>query len=105
MLELHSNLTVERSPDQLLWIITGQPDLDPHTLLDTVLRLNGVLVHVLGVETILDEFGLVVEPATDTIVVRCLSCGWQGRGAELIAQACPRCDGRVAEEGASEYTK
>jgi len=27
----------------------------------------------------------------------CQSCGWSGIGSELIAQACPVCDGRVRE--------
>jgi hypothetical protein len=88
-----------------LWIVVDHPELNPHTLLDTVLRLNGALVHVVSVEeAIPGEFGLVVEPAAaDTTKVRCLSCGWQGSGAELLAQACPYCDGRVAEEGSPEY--
>jgi hypothetical protein len=103
MLELRSNLSVERGATPLLWIITDHPDVDPHTLLDTVIRLNGTLVHVVAVESLADEFGLSVEPAPDTIRVRCLECGWQGIGAELLAQACPQCDGRVAEEGSTEY--
>lgn len=29
--------------------------------------------------------------------VRCLECGWEGRGWNLKAEACPHCDGRVEE--------
>ena len=29
--------------------------------------------------------------------VTCLDCGWIGRDYELLAQACPVCDGRVAD--------
>lgn len=36
---------------------------------------------------------------------RCLDCGWTGPQHALSAQACPRCDGRVADEGSSEYEK
>lgn len=35
--------------------------------------------------------------------VRCVHCGWTGRAFLLSAQACPECDGRVAEEGSPEY--
>lgn len=39
----------------------------------------------------------------DLMKVRCLDCGWLGHGDQLKAQACPECDGRVGEEGSSEY--
>lgn len=38
----------------------------------------------------------------DTGAVQCLDCGWRGQGFQLKAQACPVCDGRVADEGAKE---
>ena len=28
-------------------------------------------------------------------------CGWVGRAFELIAQACPQCDGRAREDGSN----
>ena len=37
-------------------------------------------------------------PTVDLTRVQCLDCGWQGLGCELRAQACPVCDGRVAEK-------
>lgn len=39
----------------------------------------------------------------DDIAVRCTDCGWQGTSAQLSAQACPVCDGRIGEEGSVEY--
>ena len=35
--------------------------------------------------------------------VRCLDCGWSGLGRDLLAQACPFCDGRCVDEGSPEY--
>jgi hypothetical protein len=109
MITLSSNVTVEQAPDPPLWIVSARPDLTPALLLDAIVSLNGVLVHVVSVQCQLgvpdpEAFGVVVEPATwQTIAVRCLICGWAGRGRDLIAQACPYCDGRVAEKGSSEY--
>lgn len=34
----------------------------------------------------------------DMTPVGCLDCDWIGFGYQLIAQACPICDGRVQEE-------
>lgn len=33
----------------------------------------------------------------DTGRVICIDCGWRGVGYELLAQACPICDGRCAD--------
>lgn len=33
----------------------------------------------------------------EAVPVICMECGWSGVGAELKAQACPVCDGRVRE--------
>lgn len=34
---------------------------------------------------------------TDLPRVLCLDCGWHGFDTELLAQACPVCDGRCAD--------
>lgn len=42
--------------------------------------------------------GMTVATYTDDLGrVVCLDCGWKGSGFELKAQACPVCDGRVAD--------
>lgn len=33
----------------------------------------------------------------------CMECLWLGIAAELRAQTCPRCDGRVADYGSPEF--
>lgn len=44
------------------------------------------------------EASWTCERHRDNTHVRCLSCAWAGRGFQLVAQACPLCDGRVTEE-------
>lgn len=37
------------------------------------------------------------------VVCACLDCFWFGMETELSAQACPECDGRVADHGSPEF--
>ncbi len=41
----------------------------------------------------------------DLVVCACLDCLWLGVAKELRAQACPRCDGRVADWDSPEFTE
>lgn len=55
-----------------------------------------------------DPFPSAVIAAQDYATIRvcaCFDCLWLGIAAELIAQACPKCDGRVCDQGSPEFTE
>lgn len=46
-----------------------------------------------------------LNPDARLIICACLECHWLGIAAELKAQACPKCDGRVCDQGSPEFTE
>ncbi len=42
-------------------------------------------------------YDAVIHTMRSPLNVVCLDCGWKGVDSELLAQACPVCDGRCAD--------
>lgn len=48
---------------------------------------------------------MTLPPGADVAFCACMECAWLGIAAELSAQACPQCDGRVCDQGSPEFTE
>lgn len=41
----------------------------------------------------------------ELVLCACLECDWLDIAARLMAQACPKCDGRVTDQGTALFTE